>query len=297
MGYRDDERRWKRIQDLLAAEAGGKAVKPVVSQRTLFGIPSTVEKAIERIVSEDEEERRVKRRNTSPTEVIDPSLRPALDVADVIRLEQAIASSGISLGELMDRAGTAIAHRVHETHPRARIAILCGNGNNGGDGWVAARELASRDHAVSLITHCVPSELKAQPARDAAASALPVLAELGVAVLADPDSEQVRSALDGAEVIVDALLGTGFTGDTVKEPFGTWISYANRRHGQGAFIVAADTPSGLNAQTGTASNPCITADETVTMIVPKTGLLIPEAAAFVGKLHVAPLAYIEPLLP
>ena len=61
MSYADDERRWKRIQDLLAAEASGKELRPVVSQRTLFGIPSTVEQTIQRIVEEDEEERRRKR--------------------------------------------------------------------------------------------------------------------------------------------------------------------------------------------------------------------------------------------
>lgn len=61
MSYRDDEKRWKRIQDLLAAEASGKELRPVVSQRTLFGIPSTVEQTIERIVAEDEQARREKR--------------------------------------------------------------------------------------------------------------------------------------------------------------------------------------------------------------------------------------------
>ena len=61
MGYREDEKRWKRIQEMLAAEAGGKTVRPLVSQRTLFGIPSTVEQTIERIVAEDEEARRAKR--------------------------------------------------------------------------------------------------------------------------------------------------------------------------------------------------------------------------------------------
>lgn len=65
MSYRDDERRWKRIQDMLAAEASGKTMRPVVSQRTLFGIPSTVEQTIERIVAEDEAERRAKRNNNS----------------------------------------------------------------------------------------------------------------------------------------------------------------------------------------------------------------------------------------
>ena len=61
MSYRDDEKRWKRIQELLAAEASGKTVRPAVSQRTLFGIPSTVEQTIEGIVAEDEAERRSKR--------------------------------------------------------------------------------------------------------------------------------------------------------------------------------------------------------------------------------------------
>ena len=65
MSYRDDEKRWKRIQDMLAAEASGKTMRPVVSQRTLFGIPSTVEQTIERIVAEDEAERRAKRNNNS----------------------------------------------------------------------------------------------------------------------------------------------------------------------------------------------------------------------------------------
>ncbi|MBQ9043380.1 MAG: hypothetical protein IJ111_11285 [Eggerthellaceae bacterium] len=65
MSYRDDEKRWKRIQEMLAAEASGKTMRPVVSQRTLFGIPSNVEQAIERIVAEDEAERRAKRNNNS----------------------------------------------------------------------------------------------------------------------------------------------------------------------------------------------------------------------------------------
>ena len=65
MGYREDEKRWKRIQELLAAEASGKPVRPLVSQRTLFGIPSTVEQTIERIVAEDEAARRARREGGS----------------------------------------------------------------------------------------------------------------------------------------------------------------------------------------------------------------------------------------
>ena len=61
MNYQEDEKRWKRIQELLAAEASGKTVRPTISQRTLFGIPSTVEQTIERIVAEDEQARKKKR--------------------------------------------------------------------------------------------------------------------------------------------------------------------------------------------------------------------------------------------
>nr|AHF25149.1 hypothetical protein [uncultured bacterium Contig1772] len=63
MCYREDEKRWKRIQEMLAAEATGKTVRPTVSQRTLFGIPSTVEQTIERIVAEDEAKRQEKRKH------------------------------------------------------------------------------------------------------------------------------------------------------------------------------------------------------------------------------------------
>ena len=66
MSFAEDEKRWKRIQDLIAAEAGGKELRPAVSQRTLFGIPSSVEQTIERIVAEDEEARRKKRAGETP---------------------------------------------------------------------------------------------------------------------------------------------------------------------------------------------------------------------------------------
>ena len=459
MSYRDDERRWKRIQDMLAAEASGKVVRPAVSQRTLFGIPSTVEQAIERIVAEDEEARRMKRQRESqarqqaqridhPLEpvfdersrvlvlgtmpspksreagfyyghpqnrfwrvlarlfdeppattnerrrdqllrhhialwdvlasctiegasdasiaderandlsrILDvapiqavfctgakaaelyarhcepvtgvpcvklPSTSPAnaaaklddlveayrallphlnefqppvCDVADVVALEQAIDRSGTSLAELMARAGLAIAHRVHETRPDARVAILCGNGNNGGDGWVAARELAERGHGVTLVVARKAGDLKAQPARDTAIAIEPLLAQHGVAVLDNPDEGALADALNGADVIIDALLGTGFAGQAVKAPFDSWIHHANRRHAEGAHVVAADVPSGLNAQTGQASTPCVQADETITMIVAKPGLLLAGSASLCGAVRIAPLAYIEPLFP
>lgn len=461
MSYRDDEKRWKRIQELLAAEASGKVVRPAVSQRTLFGIPSTVEQTIERIVAEDEEKRRRQREGGHMKETIEHPLQPIYDersrvlvlgtmpspksrevgfyyghpqnrfwrvlaalfdepvastnerrsdqllrhhialwdvlasceiegasdasisaaepndlsrifdaapieavfctgakaaelytrycerqtgmpcvklpstsganasaslddlvsaydailphlhepepatlsVPDVVALEQAIAKSGTSLAELMDRAGTAIAYRVHAMAPGGLmgaaalpgcVLVLCGNGNNGGDGWVAARELARAGHDVTLVTLREPDALKAQPARDAAEAALPTLQRFGVQVLVDPPAGVLAEALGRADIVIDAILGTGFSGASVKEPFATWISLANERRAEGAYVVAADVPSGMSAQTGETADPCIEADETITMIVSKPGLQAADANRRCGNVRVAPLAYIEP---
>nr|AHF25150.1 putative G/U mismatch-specific DNA glycosylase [uncultured bacterium Contig1772] len=218
------------------------------------------------------------------------------DVPEVVELEQTIARGGTSLAVLMDRAGCSLAYRVRRGSPNARIAILCGNGNNGGDGWVAARELAAAGHDVALVTSRMPKDLKTQPARDTALEILPALVEAKVRVLVDPGESELSDALAQADVVVDAILGTGFSGATVKEPFATWIDCTNKRRRQGARIVSADVPSGLSASTGEASEPCVTADETVTMIVSKVGLESPAAAPYRGELRIAPLAYIEPLL-
>ena len=236
---------------------------------------------------------------------------PALDVAKVVETEQAIAADGTSLAELMDRAGTALAYRIMKTPPvacvaqnkrgasrggDARVVILCGNGNNGGDGWVAARDLAERGIDVTLVSAREAEELKAQPAHDAACAAMPRLVDAGVRILIQPDESVLADALAQADVIVDALLGTGFTGATVKEPFDHWIELCNERRRSGARVIAADVPSGLNVQTGEPSVPCVKADETVTMIVPKTGFVCGSAREYCGDIRVAPLAYVEPYL-
>ena len=221
---------------------------------------------------------------------------PVLDVPDVVALEQAVAAGGTSLAELMDRAGTWLAHRVHGILPDARIVVLAGNGNNGGDGWVAARELARWGHKVVLATARPVEAITAQPAHDAAEAALEEYESMGVHVSVSPDTQAVQSMLESADIIVDALLGTGFAHDTVRAPFDSWIEAANRQRLRGARIVAADCPSGLNAQTGKASHPCIRADETVTMIVSKPGLHQGDGCAMSGAVHVAHLCDIDAYL-
>ena len=219
-----------------------------------------------------------------------------------------------------------------ENQTAPHIAILCGSGNNGGDGWVAARELARASCAVDLVTKRPAGEISAEPAHEQAllteaiasepantpraglhqtessfqtAASVPTAPHTtaaqhakpkAIAIHVSPSDDELACLLAAADVIVDAILGTGFSGNTVLAPYDAWIRLANEQRARGARIVAADVPSGLSAQTGKAAEPCLKAHETVTMIASKPGLETPYAFAFCGTVHVAPLAYIEPIL-
>lgn len=227
-------------------------------------------------------------------EASSPYLPPTLAVDKVVGLEHTLAAAGTSLHELMDRAGTHLAYHAHALCSAGCAVVLCGNGNNGGDGWVAARQLLAYGHTVTLISAKHPRELSAQPAAQTACALLPELRQAGAKVLVAPSTEEVQRALANADLIIDALLGTGFVHSAVREPFASWIKLANQCHAAGACVVAADVPSGVNANTGATASPSISADLTVTMIVPKAGLFTGVGTSHAGDVRVAPLAYIEP---
>lgn len=225
-----------------------------------------------------------------------------------------------------DDQSTEVSDPSDENQAAPHIAILCGSGNNGGDGWVAARELARAGCAVDLVTKRPARDISAEPAHEQAllteaiaseatnaahaglrqtAASAPTApqttatqhAEPGaIAIHVSPSHGELACLFAAADVIVDAILGTGFSGDSVLAPYDAWIRLANEQRARGARIVAADVPSGLSAQTGKAAEPCLKAHETVTMIASKPGLETPYAFAFCGTVRVAPLAYIEPIL-
>ncbi|WP_304411927.1 NAD(P)H-hydrate epimerase, partial [Eggerthella sp. 1_3_56FAA] len=145
---------------------------------------------------------------------------------------------------------------------------------------------------------------------------------LPLSVLIAPDADVLADAVDEAEAVVDALLGTGFSGGEVREPYAGWIRAANRRRFEGKrgkgrgrhrkrthergeherprrslpakakdapFAVAADVPSGLSAQTGAAARPTFAADATVTMLAYKPGLVASAGAPWVGAVKLAKL--------
>lgn len=233
-----------------------------------------------------------------------------MDVADVVAWEKELDASGTSLEELMERAGAAIAQKAAQhfyttlmpRHAKLNkafpILILAGSGNNGGDGWVAARYLAQAGFPVKLLTPKAAYEIKAEPARTAALQTTG--ADLQIDVFVNPNAAEIKQSTLGAKLIIDAMLGTGFNGKTVREPYATWINAANNtQHGskkresgrsaKRAFVLAADAPSGLDAQTGAAGSPCIEADMTITMLALKPGLLAKGAETYTGTIRLAPL--------
>ena len=281
---------------------------------------------------------------------------PAAASAAGADLAGALSDAGSNLAETPS-ASSAPCHS--EEAPSNLVTILCGNGNNGGDGWVAAALLAQRGVNVGIVCAKLPEALTAQPAHDAAIRALATLEELGCRILdadgisdefaspnAHPNSietanvnvevakvshpeptesmgadavvdasfspnvqnhwirtpfvlvddgspecrQAVEHALATSLVVVDAIMGTG-AAKAPRSPFREWVISANalREH---HVTLAVDVPTGIDANTGEVADPHLPADETITMIVRKAGLL-PDAC---GPVTVAPLAYIEPFV-
>lgn len=212
---------------------------------------------------------------------------PVLDVDEVARVERRIADGGTSLLELMQRAGASLAEVAAGSIARpGRIVVLAGKGNNGGDGWVAASVLAGQGFQVTLVTKCMPECISAEPAHTAALAA----ENTGTfAVTCNPDRAELHAILSKSDAIIDAILGTGFSHSSVKEPFATWIQEANLAATSGIPVISADCPSGMDAQTANAADDCINATATVTMIAAKTGLVAPGSEKHTGSLLVAPL--------
>ncbi len=184
---------------------------------------------------------------------------------------------------LMENAGAAVARVVRERYPSARRPlVLCGKGNNGGDGFVVARRLLDLRPTTCLLG-------RRDQVRGDAATHLGAFERSGgiVAEVADEaDWARSKAELWQAGVIVDALLGTGLR----KEPSGLLaeaIGEIARAADRGTPIVAVDLPSGLPSDTGDVTWPTVRASVTVTFGAPKHGHVLPPACDRVGELVVA----------
>lgn len=202
----------------------------------------------------------------------------ALTEQGVRRAEQRVVDElGLSLAELMRRAGHALAEEAMSGAPYGAVAVVTGKGNNGGDGWVAARALTGSGRDVTVYTPAAPDELEGL-AGEAAGEAV----SAGVAFEVT-DGPMAFDALRGNAVVIDALFGIGFSGP-VRPPYVTWIEAINA---SGARVVAADLPSGVETDTGRVGELAVEADVTVTFSAPKVGLLLYPGAMHAGHVKVA----------
>ncbi len=199
---------------------------------------------------------------------------------------------GISGDRLMEQAGAAVAvaaRALMRTADRGEgvILVLCGPGNNGGDGLVAARRLAAEGHRV-VVALVGPGT---RPSATDAARNWDRLASLPVERMHAPTARDVRILMSGVEraaIVVDALLGTGVSG-ALREPIRTCVQLTVAAGATAVPILSVDTPTVVDLTSGTPSDPVIRADVTVTFHRPKEGLRTRRGRLLAGRVLVAPI--------
>lgn len=201
------------------------------------------------------------------------------------KLEQAAVEQGETYLGLMERAGSAAAQVIQEKSAcLQRAVILCGKGNNGGDGFVIARRLREQGILVWVIL------LEGEPATQDAAH---MFAQMdGVEVFSYQQPECV-GLLEQADVVVDAVYGIGFRG-SIRPPYVSLVEQVNRSPAQ---VFAVDLPSGAQGDTGKVEGSCIRADVTVTFTTLKPAHVLLPASDYCGETVVVqvgiPLKLIE----
>ncbi len=188
---------------------------------------------------------------------------------DVARIDSACSMLGISTLQLMEAAGKSVADEVYARRkPPAKVFIACGPGGNGGDGLVAARYLYAKGYQV-VVAIMDPHRIRRD---DVKANLQAVKLIPGIKLLRVDREEKLQQALQEAktaDVVIDALFGVGFRGK-LPSTYAALVEAMNSN--AKALHVAVDVPTGLDADTGEASEPCFKADVTVTFIDTKPGL-------------------------
>lgn len=205
-------------------------------------------------------------------------------------MDRRAEAMGIPVETLMHEAGRAVAACALENYPDAkRIAVICGKGNNGGDGFVAARLLAEHQREVAVLVAASPSELNTNAARECGR-----LAEVRVEprFVSGADWDSGNYSLGPYDVLVDALLGTGLAG----APSGAANSAIVEINRSGRPVVAADIPSGVACDSGAVPGEAVSARHTVTFGLPKPFLFQGEGMVRAGEWSVAPIGFPDELL-
>lgn len=200
---------------------------------------------------------------------------------------RAIDEFGMSGLVLMENAGRGCAEVLLRLGVTGRVVIACGKGNNAGDGFVMARHLDRRQIPLQIVLFADPAELIG----DALAN-YNIASLAGIPIRVCQQASQAASLMEGAEWIIDGLLGTGASGSP-RPPLDEAIRLLNST---AAKKLAIDLPSGLDCDGGTAAEPTFRADHTCTFVAPKAGFANPAAAEFLGQLHVVDIGVPRRLL-
>lgn len=202
-------------------------------------------------------------------------------------IEEASVRLGVSRLQLMENAGRGLAEYVEKKVGKLddkHVVVLAGSGNNGGDGFVAARHLAGGGSKISVILLAQPKNIKTEEARANWSSLSKMTETVKVHVATDAAAlGKLYETVMRADVILDAVFGTGIKG-RLKDPQATAVDLINEANG---LKVAVDIPSGLDPLSGSVEDKFVRPDATVTFHRPKTGLT--RTASNVGELIVAPI--------
>jgi len=220
--------------------------------------------------------------------------RPPMTGEAMIGADRRARALGVPAERLMEHAGAAVAAAARalaadtERAASRPILVLCGPGNNGGDGFVAARRLALT--GAEIIVVLVGAD--ARPRSPAAGRNWDRLErDRRVTRLHAGSAHEVTILVKGIEragLVVDALLGSGVQG-ALREPIRTAVDVVNLARGAGVPILAVDTPTAVDLTSGEPSDPVVHAHLTVTFHRPKTGLRRRVGAALAGRVLVAPI--------
>lgn len=219
---------------------------------------------------------------------------PVVGAAEMRALDAAATEKhGVKAVDLMENAGKAVAAECAAflaekglSVKQAKIVVCCGRGANGGDGLVAARHLAEGGATVAAFL-CPPKNDGAGKYPELVSVNLARAQAAGVTVTSAGPGSGLDKALAWCHLAIDALLGTGATG----KPAGAIHHMIKELTQAKKPVIAVDIPSGIHPDTGYHSGVFVVADLTLTLGLPKRGLLAPHAKASVGALKVLDIGY------
>ncbi|MFA4967274.1 MAG: NAD(P)H-hydrate epimerase [Candidatus Margulisiibacteriota bacterium] len=179
---------------------------------------------------------------------------------------------------LMENAGRLTAQEAAKLSPGRKIAVICGKGNNGGDGFVAARYLLEMGFDVLVVLIGKAEEAKHDPKVNIERLKVPINEAADAASF-----EVMKPKIADSDLIIDAIFGIGLNAD-LKPPYNAIVTWLNSLDKP---ILAVDVPSGLNATTGKIMGTAIKAVKTITFAAPKTGFYKADGLGCVGEVRVA----------